>query len=123
MTHPAAWCLSNVGLNASHMVSRFSLSIGVAVECFKVGIVVVRNLTVLMVRMSAQTTILRYFGSIDTGYLSFDGSSTVLLGLRVGFPANASGFGLYIRNAVRTSDEVTGQFEMRKALLKFRVDG
>ena len=124
MTHPAVWYLSNVGLNASHIVSRFSLSIGMAVECFKVGIMVVRNLTALMVRTSAQTTIRRYFGSKDKGYLSFDGSSTVLLGLRVVFPTNASGFGTYIRNAVRTSDEVTGQFEITlasKALLKFSI--
>ena len=72
------------------------------------------------------STVLRYFGSIDTGYLSFDGSSTVLLGLRVVCPTNASGFGPYIRNAVKTSDEVTGQFEIilaSKALLKFHVDG
>jgi len=82
--------------HASHIVSRFSFSIGVAVECFKVGIVVVKNFTVFIVRMSAQTTIRQYFGSKDTGYLSFDGSSTVLLGLRVVFPTNASGFGPYI---------------------------
>jgi len=60
------------------------------------------------------------------GYLSFDGSSTVLLGHRVVFPTNASGFGPYIRSAVRTSDGVTGQFKITlasKAPLKFRVDG
>jgi len=57
MTHPAAWYLSNVGLDASHIVSRFSFSIGMAVECFKVGMVVVRNFTVLTIRTSAQTTI------------------------------------------------------------------
>ena len=96
MTHPAAWYLTSVGLNASHIVSLFSSSIGVAVECFNVGIVVVKNFTVLIVTTSAQTTIRRYFGSKDTGYLSFDGSSTVLLGLRVVFPTNASGFGPYI---------------------------
>jgi len=57
MTHPAAWYLSNVGLSVSHTVSRFSFAIGVAVECFNVGMVVVRNLIVLIVRMSEQTTI------------------------------------------------------------------
>ena len=83
-----------------------------------------RNLTVLMVRMSDHTTILRYSGSTDTGYLSFDGSSTVSLGRRVVFPTIAFGLGPYIRSAVRTSDDVTGQFKITlasKTLLKFRV--
>jgi len=63
---------------------------------------------------------------MDTGYLPFDGSSTVLLGRRVVLPTIASGFGPYIRSAVRTSDDVTGQFEMTlvsRALLRFRAEG
>jgi len=76
--------------------------------------------------ISEQTTIFRYLGSTDKGYLSFDGSSTGLLGRRVVFPTNASEFGPYIRSAVRTSDDITGQFKITlasKAILRLRVDG
>jgi len=54
-----------VGFMAAQMFIDVPPSIAVIVECFIVGIIVVRNFNPSIVNMSTQMHIRRYFGSID----------------------------------------------------------